>query len=285
MADDYFSAASRPAGRSRSRGVLLAAVLLLALTVGAAAAVWAGRELGWLDLRLGGQAARPTVAAPAALPTPEASAAGLQSAQTALAVRIAELEQRMARLNVQADAASGNAARAEDLLVASAARRAIERGAPLGYLEDQLKLRFGDSQPNAVNTLIEVSKAPVTLDALTQGFTALGPALVAAPSSVDLVTRVRDELSELFVIRKRSAPSPAPQRRLERAEMFLETARPEAAIAEVEMMPGRDAARDWLTLARRYVRAQRALDLIETAAILEPRTSAAPSPPVPAPAG
>ena len=36
-------------------------------------------------------------------------------------------------------------------------------------------------------------------------------------------------------------------------------------------MPGHATAREWLALAQRYVRAQRALDLIETAAILEPR--------------
>ena len=53
--------------------------------------------------------------------------------------------------------------------------------------------------------------------------------------------------------------------------MFLETGRAQAAIDEVQRMPGHGAAQGWLALAQRYVRAQRALDLIETAAILEPR--------------
>ena len=36
-------------------------------------------------------------------------------------------------------------------------------------------------------------------------------------------------------------------------------------------MPGRAAADRWLQFARRYIEARRALDLIETTAILEPR--------------
>ena len=53
--------------------------------------------------------------------------------------------------------------------------------------------------------------------------------------------------------------------------MFLETGRYEAAIEEVQNMPGSDAAEDWISDVRRYAAAQRALDLIETAAVLEPR--------------
>src|SRR3546814_3562519 len=34
------------------------------------------------------------------------------------------------------------------LLIAFAARRALDRGLSLGYLEAQLRLRFGDDQPN-----------------------------------------------------------------------------------------------------------------------------------------
>ena len=44
--------------------------------------------------------------------------------------------------------------------------------------------------------------------------------------------------------------------------------------------PGREAARGWVTDARRYVLARRALDAIETAALLEPRM---PTPPASAP--
>ena len=270
MPDDYLNQPPRAAGQRRSNGRYLVLALLGSVVLGGAGGLWGANRLGWIDFTTR-QSVAETLAAPLSAPTPTPSAAGLESAQTALGVRMAELEQRMTRLNFEAEAASGNAARAEGLLIASAARRSVERGVPLGYLEDQLKLRFGNAQPNAVATLLEVSRSPVTLDALEQGLAALGPSLVEVPRNTNVVTRVREELSNLFVIRRVSAPSPAPEKRFERARMFLETGRAEAAIGEVERMPGHDGAREWLALAQRYVRAQRALDLIETAAILEPR--------------
>ncbi|MDP3675760.1 MAG: hypothetical protein Q8R44_11790 [Novosphingobium sp.] len=267
MQDDFLSEPPRATVRRGTSGRFLVLALVGAVALGGATALWTASRMGWVQF----SNQRPAPAAPLALPSAVPSDAGVENAQTALAVRLAELEQRMTRLNLAAEAASGNAARAESLLTAAAARRAVERGAPLGYLEDQLKVRFGDAQPNAVTTLIEVSRSPVTLDALEEGLAALEPRLVETPRNADVVTRVREELSNLFVIRRVSAPSPAPKRRYERARVFLETGRAEAAIDEVQRMPGRAAARDWLALAQRYVRAQRALDLIETAAILEPR--------------
>ena len=56
---------------------------------------------------------------------------------------------------------------------------------------------------------------------------------------------------------------------MERARLFLESGRFEDAIKEVENMPGAAAATQWIADARRYAAAQRALDLIETAALLE----------------
>ena len=53
--------------------------------------------------------------------------------------------------------------------------------------------------------------------------------------------------------------------------MFLETGRYESAIEEVRNMPGGEAADQWVADVRRYAAAQRALDLIETAAVIEPR--------------
>ena len=270
MQDNFSSELPRAIVRRRSNGRYLVLALVGAVALGGATALWTASRMGWVHFA-DEQSAEAAPAAALAMPRAEPSAAGIESAQTALGVRLAALEQRMAQLNLAAEAASSNAARAESLLTASAARRAVERGVPLGYLEDQLKLRFANAQPNAVATLIEVSRNPVTLDALEAGLTALESSLIEVPRGGDVVTRVRDELSNLFVIRRASAPSPAPERRYERARMFLETGRAESAIDEVQRMPGHSAARDWLALAQRYVRAQRALDLIETAAILEPR--------------
>ena len=270
MPDDFYNEPPSAAARRRSNGRYLALALVGAVALGGAVALWAGTRFGWVDFDRSTDASNTALAAPVS-PSPPPSADGIEGAQAALGVRLAELEQRMTRLNLQAGAAAGNAARAEGLLIASAARRTIERGEPLGYLEDQLKLRFGNAQPNAVETLGEVAKSPVTLDMLNQGLDALEPTLTQTPSNLGTFARLRDELSNLFVIRKVGSPSPAPERRLERARTFLDSGRVEAAIGEVERMPGRAAARDWVALATRYVRAQRALDLIETAAILEPR--------------
>ncbi|SMQ73480.1 hypothetical protein SAMN06297468_2207 [Altererythrobacter xiamenensis] len=184
--------------------------------------------------------------------------------------RLAAAEQRLARLDLQAQAAAGNAARAEGLLIAFASRRAIERGAELGYLADQLRLRFGDALPNAVRTIISFSRDPLTQDQLLARLEGLGPTLTEGQRQASW-EELRRELSELFTFRRESTPSPAPERRLERARQFLESGRTDAAIAEIENMPGAESAQSWLADARRYRDAMDALERIETAAVLEPR--------------
>lgn len=184
--------------------------------------------------------------------------------------RLALLEDRLSRIDLQANAASGNAARAEGLLIAFAARRLIDRGAQLGYLEDQLRLRFADAQPNAVQTVIALSRQPITLEELASQLEAAGPALSQAPAEEGAWDRMKRELSGLFVIRHESTPSPAPQSRVERARLLLIAGKTDAAIAEVSRLPGAAGAQAWIASAHRYEAAQRALDLIETTAMLEP---------------
>ena len=195
----------------------------------------------------------------------------------ALAVRVAELEQRLSRITLEAESASGNASRAEGLLVAFAVRRALDRGLSLGYLDAQLRLRFGDDQPNAVKTIIDTSREPVTLEQLRAELDTLAPQLVGrnGDGSGSLWTGLRRELGELFVVRAAGTQSPRASERLERARRYLAGGQTDKAIAEIEAMPGSAAATDWLIVARRYHEARRALDLIETAAILEPRDSPA----------
>jgi hypothetical protein len=213
-------------------------------------------------------AATTTTAAPLsqpALPMPEPN-----PALGAIETRVALMEERMSRLDLKAEAASGNAARAEALLVAFAVRRKIDSGQPLGYLEDQLRLRFGDAQPNAVQTIIASAKQPVTLDQLVAQLVASSRTLASAPQDEDAWTFVKRELSNLIVLRRQTTPSPAPENRVERARLMLASGKVDEAIAEVERLPGAPAARDWIDSARRYAETQRALDLIETTAMLEP---------------
>lgn len=190
--------------------------------------------------------------------------------QGGLDQRLAAAEQRLARLDLQAQAAAGNAARAEGLLIAFASRRAIERGVELGYLADQLRLRFGDAWPNAVRTIIAFSRQPVTLDQLLSRLEALGPQLETGDRSISW-DGFKRELGQLFVIRREDTPSPQPERRLERARMFLETGRVDAAIGEVRNLPGATKAASWIADAERYRDVLEALDRVETAAVLEPR--------------
>ena len=185
--------------------------------------------------------------------------------------RVAAMEQRLTRLDLQSQAAAGNAARAEGMLIAFAARRAVERGQPLGFLQDQLSLRFGDARPNAVQTLIDASENPVTLEQLLVRLDGLSPNLTDIPEEAGILTRIGHELSQLFAVRTDDTPSPFAERRLERARSSLETGRIENAISEVRALPNAEAAGDWLADAERYGAAQRALEVLETAAVLEPR--------------
>lgn len=279
--DRLTNPARRPGSWQAIVGTALSAFLLGALVVGYA--LWDGRPT------FGGEAAAPKAAVPGkaaspqslAAPTPTPSASTVAKEATAAVARVAEqqggldqriaaAEQRIARLDLQAQAATGNAARAEGLLIAFAARRTLDRGADLGYLADQLRLRFGDALPNSVETVIAASRNPVTLDQLIARLDGLAPKL-AQSSDEPSFARFKRELSELFVIRRESSPSPQPERRLERARWFLESGRIDAAIEEVSKLPGAEKAAAWIADAKRYSAAQHALDRIETSAVLEPR--------------
>lgn len=277
MIDSTYGARARPSIKPVLFAVL-ASFLLGALVVGYLA--WQGwfkvGDAGTIASVENSPAALATQPAPPS-PAPSESEAAQDAAleqveqtQGGIDQRLAAAEQRIARLDLQAQAASGNAARAEGLLIAFATRRAIERGAELGYLGDQLRLRFGDAQPNSVQTIIDFSRNPVTLDVLLARLDGLGPDLTATTGRPTF-DKLRHELASLFVIRRETTPSPQPSRRLERARMFLESGRVDKAIQEVEQLPGAGSAAAWLADARRYQRARNALDLIETTAVREPR--------------
>ncbi|KTE27227.1 MULTISPECIES: mitofilin family membrane protein [unclassified Sphingopyxis] len=271
-----------PVKRLSLRALFIGAVLLLILGVvggGWAMSRWLASEKPPVTV----VSDEPAVGgALAAIGQAEVAAGGQVAAAPAvdgaggLAARVAELEQRLSRINLQAESASGNASRAEGLLVAFAVRRALDRGLSLGYLEAQLRLRFGDDQPNAVKTITETSREPVTLEQLRAELDAIAPELVGRSGDKgSLWTGLRRELGELFVVRPAGTQSPRATERLERARRYLAGGMVDQAITEVEAMPGAAEAGDWLIDARRYHEARRALDLIETAAILEPRDGAA----------
>lgn len=216
------------------------------------------------------QSAR-TALAPASAPngvTPVADLDTLAAREAALAARISDLETRTATVDTQASAASGNATRAEGLLIAFAARRALDRGLGLGYIEVQLRERFGATQPRSVATIIQASRAPVTIEDLRLGLSSIAPDLVTGPTNAGWGPSLKSAFSNLIVLHKEDSPSPRPSDRLERARRMLEGGQVEAALAEVARLPGAAKADAWTSAARRYVDSRHALDVIETAAIM-----------------
>lgn len=253
----------------------IAIVALLAFFVGGGLAGWIVWR-GDLDAVLPDNdpaqpvAARMSSQALPATPTPRLASDQTQAGLGGVETRLALIEDRFSRIDQQASRASAQASRAEALLIALAARRVLDRGEPLGYLENQLKLRFGGAQPQAVQTIVNTSKRPVTLYQLSGQLEAAAQALASERRNESTWTKVQREVASLFVVRRASSPVRQLDR-AERAKALLKAGRVDEAIAEVERLPGARDAQDWIAAARRYAEAQRALDIIETAAMLEPR--------------
>ena len=211
-------------------------------------------------------------AAPGAVLPVAAAPAGttidiLSARENELGGRLAVLESRAAAIDDDARAAGGNAARAEALLIAFSARRTLDRGQPLGYLEDQLRVRFGARQPAAVGAIVQAAHAPVTLEDLRAGLDGVAPLLATGAANDGWLASFRREMGNLIVIRHAGTPSMLPNDRLARAKRALDAGQVEAALAEVAHMPGAASADAWITAARRYVAARQALDVLEAAAV------------------
>ncbi len=184
------------------------------------------------------------------------------------AARIATIEARLGAIESQAQAAAGSAGRADAMLVAFAARRAIDRGVALGYLEPLLVQRFGAAHQAAVATIVTASRDPVRLDSLVAEYEALGPALRGGGPEEGWWDGFRRELGTIVSIHRADTPSPQPQARYDRALARVKAGEVDAALAETMRLPGAANAAKWIVRARRYIAAHRALDEIESAALL-----------------
>ncbi|MDB5678268.1 hypothetical protein [Sphingomonas bacterium] len=220
-------------------------------------------------------AAPPKVIVAAPVATDPAS---LSARQEILSAQLAALEQRGAAITAASANAYGNASRAEALLVVLVSRRAIDRGLDLGYLEQQLRDRFGATQPAEVATIIDASHHPVTTEDLRLGLDQIGPQLALGPAGAGgwggAVWRL---LGSLVVVHPRNTPSPVPSERLARVRRMLAQGQVEAAVEEVNRLPGAAQATGWMTGARQYVAARKALITLETAAI-QGRAATPPAP-------
>lgn len=256
----------------RARPLMWLGLLLGAFLLGSAAALLLVARWDHAPELLG---VRPP--APVRVVAPVTAVPVITAGGPALDARMAALEERLSLIDARARAAAGNAGRAEGLLVAFAARRALDRGVSLGYLEGLLRDRFGAAQPGAVALVIGASRRPVTLDRLKLDLAEAAPALADRPAGGDWWQATKRELSELVTVRRAGAPSSLPTERVQFALSRLDAGQVDVALAEVLRLPTRDAAGPWVDEARRYVQARRALDMIETAALLD--TAPAPAPP------
>lgn len=254
--------------------ILIALVLIL---VGAAAATW--------GLARSDEAARLLGVAPPAADRPVAVVRaapseghdivqeGSAAAQPAAEARIAELEERLARVENASQRAAGSAGRADSLLIAVAARRAIDRGVALGFLERLLVDRFGTSHQRAVATIVTGAREPIMLNGLIADYEALGPQLRRGGPSESWWGGLKRELGSIVTVHRASRPATRPDVRFERALRRLQAGDVDQALAETMRMPGASGASGWIEDARRYIAVHRALDEIEAAALMPPRAA------------
>jgi len=210
-------------------------------------------------------AAAPVIARPVIVNPPAPAPVAEPAAEAA---RVAHLEDRLARVEQATQRAQGSAGRADALVVAFAARRAIDRGVALGFLENLLVSRFGPQHQQAVATVITASHQPVRLDELIAGYAALGPELRRGGPQDSWWTSFQHELGSLIQVHRADQPSPNAEARYTRASQRLSSGEVDQALAETMRLPGASRANDWIAKARRYIAVHRALDEIESAALL-----------------
>ena len=255
-------------GMSWTARLLVGFVLVI---VGAAAATWglaryqsAARVLGVVPQSQPQALLTPK---PVVLdPSPNQSVGSANDPEDA--ARIATLEQRVDRVENATERAEGFAGRADALVVAFAARRAIDRGVALGYLEPLLVDRFGARHQAAVATIVTASRAPVRLNDLISEYEGLGPELRRGGPQESWWSGFRRELGSVIEVHRSDRPAMSADARYTRALQRLSTGDADQALTETMRLPGASRAGDWTTKARRYIAAHRALDEIESAALL-----------------
>jgi hypothetical protein len=107
----------------------------------------------------------------------------------------------------------------------------------------------------------------VTQDKLAGALETLAPDLSGASDSG--WARFRREVGTIFTVRRDGRLSPRAVDRVEHARRLLASGDYEAAANEVARLPDAGKARDWIAATRRFAAAEKGLELIETAALLE----------------
>ena len=275
---------SETAARRPRVGLVITTLVVLAFVVGIALMLVAMRNSGGWFVRTP-SAAQPApegvLTQPAPQPEPQPSPQvtvpptpeALDSRETTLAAQLSALDTRTASIDSTTAAAAAQAGRAEAMMVAFAARRAIDRGRALGYLEVQLRERFGQIAAGPVATVIQAARQPVTVAALRQALDANADRLTNGGGDgwvSGWLAGIRHQFGSLIILHDVNTPSQLPAERLARARRLLDAAQVEAALAEVSRLPGAGSSGNWANAARRFIAAHRALDALEAAALMVP---------------
>ena len=250
-------------------------IILIGVVLGLVLAGWALPKSDYARNWLLGSSATPEQAI--AIPVPDAPAQLSQQSPAVasappvvaddMAARVAQIEARVAK--VESTAGTGHeSARAEGLLIAFAARRALEKGMALGYIEGELTRQFGQSQPRAVAMIIAAARQPATIVTLSTQLEALTPELAGNKANESWWDGIKRGAASLIIVRQAGDASPDPAVRLARAKQLVSAGQVDQALAEVARLPNRAKAENWIATARRHIEADRALDLLEAAAIL-----------------
>jgi len=256
--------ASNRTGLGWGTRLLLGLALILA---GAAAAAWVLARYDTAARFLGVAPKTETVSpAQRVIAAPQPATDGDDSAPPS--EEISQIQDRLSRVETTAQRVEGSAGRADALLVAFAARRAIDRGVALGYLEPLLVDRFGQGHARAVATIVTGSHSPVRLSELIDQYRELGPQLRSSAPEESFWTQFRREMGTIIEVRHADRPSTQPDARYAKALTQLQDGEVDAALAETMRLPGASYAQGWIQQARQYVAVHRALDEIESGALL-----------------
>lgn len=279
MTDYPTSQTVQPAPRGRIKLKHIMLLLLIAFGGGGVAMWWLADSYGVLTQPVKQDAAE-TDSTNAPPP-----AGNVALAPAPVAGTTAQVDGQAIPVYIANPSISSDAVRGEGLLLTYAVRRTLENGAPLGYLAEQLRLRFGATQPQAVATIISAAQAPVTVANLQAELSGLAPVLLSGNRDTSFRTTMQRELSQLFVLRRDGGTLLVPEQRLVRIQALVESGKIMGAMQDVAAMPGASAAQSWMARAKRYSDARKALDRLEQMALIRPVVVPVPLPaPVQAPA-
>src|SRR4051794_39673529 len=154
-------------GTGYRKGMSWSARLLIGLAlvvVGAIATTWALAHYQTAAKFLGVVPPSPPASQRPLVAQPPANAQPTTTPALSSGGRLAQVEARLSRVENATQRAEGFAGRADALVVAFAARRAIDRGVALGSLEPLLVDRFGAQHQQAVVTIVTASHQPIRLN-------------------------------------------------------------------------------------------------------------------------